>query len=106
MLDSLSPLTHKNPKAAFINTNQCPVSQVIEAAMTPLVSQYSFIHFVKVHYDQIEFDNAGVPAVLAYKNQGDLFANLTYIIDHIPEDTDFDTKAVKDVFRKHHILPM
>lgn len=70
-----------------------------------MVPQYSSIHFVKVHYDEIEFDNAGVPAVLAYKNQGDLFANLTYIIDQIPDDTNFDTAAVKDVFVKHGILP-
>jgi hypothetical protein len=62
------------------------------------------VHFVKVHYDEIEFDNAGVPAILAYRNQGDLFANLTYIVDQIPEDTLFDTQALKDVLRKHKVL--
>lgn len=62
------------------------------------------IHFVKVSYDEIEFDNAGVPAILAYKNQGDLFANLTYIIDQIPDETVFDTQALKDVLRKHAVL--
>jgi len=62
------------------------------------------IHFVRVYYEDIEFDNAGVPAILAYKNQGDLFANLTYIIDQIPEDTLFDTKALSDILKKHQIL--
>lgn len=83
---------------------KCPVSQVIEMAITPLVAIHPAIHFVKVHYDEVDFDNAGVPAILAYRNQGDLFANLTYIIDQIPEDTLFDTPALKDVFVKHRII--
>lgn len=83
---------------------QCGVSQVIEEALTPLVATHPEIHFVKVHYDDIEFDNAGVPAILAYKQQGELFANLTYIIDQIPEDTNFDTQALKNVLRKHKVL--
>lgn len=62
------------------------------------------IHFIKVHYDEIEFDNAGVPAILAYKNQGDLFANLTYVIDQIPDDTLFDTAALRDVLVKHRVI--
>jgi hypothetical protein len=62
------------------------------------------IHFVKVSYDEIEFDNAGVPAILAYRNQGDLFANLTYVIDQIPEDTPFDTPAIKEVLRRFGVL--
>lgn len=89
---------------SYSNYKQCAVSQVIEEALTPLVSAHPYIHFVKVHYEEIEFDNAGVPAILAYKNQGDLFANLTYIIDQIPEDTLFDTAALKDVLRKHNII--
>ena len=88
----------------LLTVSQCAVSQVIEAALTPLVTQYFNVHFVKVHYEEIEFDNAGVPAILAYKNQGDLFANLTYIIDQIPDDTLFDTDALKNVLQKHNVL--
>lgn len=62
------------------------------------------IHFVKVSYDEIEFDNAGVPAILAYRNQGDLFANLTYVVDQMPEDAAFDTQALKEVLRRHQVL--
>ena len=80
------------------------MSQVISDALTPLVSQNHAIHFVRVHYEDIEFDNAGVPAILAYKNQGDLFANLTYIIDQIPDDTLFDTRALETVLKKHKVL--
>lgn len=62
------------------------------------------MHFVKVHYDEIEFDNAAVPAVLAYRNQGDLFANLTGIIEMIPEESEFDSEALVALFRKHSII--
>lgn len=86
------------------NSEQCAVSQIISDALIPLVSANPHVHFVRVHYADIEFDNAGVPAILAYKNQGDLFANLTYIIDQIPDDTLFDTKALDDVLRKHSVL--
>jgi len=83
---------------------QCPVSQVIESALSSLVPANPTIHFVKVSYDEIEFDNAGVPAILAYRNQGDLFANLTYVVDQIPEDTPFDTNAVREVLKKFGVL--
>jgi hypothetical protein len=80
------------------------VSAAIEDALVPLVSTYPAVHFVKVHYEAIEFDNAGVPAVLAYRNQGDLFANLTGILEMIPDDDDFDTDSLRKLFMKHKIL--
>ena len=85
-------------------TSQCAVSQVISDALTPLVAKNPAVHFVRVHYEDIEFDNAGVPAILAYKNQGDLFANLTYIIDQIPDDSLFDTRALETILEKHRVL--
>lgn len=112
---SFSPVSHHHslpPPSKLLTKHsiyrltppKCPVSQVISDALSPLVSQYPSIHFVRVHYEDIEFDNAGVPAILAYKNQGDLFANLTYIIDQIPDDTLFDTRALENILRKHKVL--
>lgn len=72
--------------------------------MMPLVQSHSTIHFVKVHYEDIEFDNAAVPAVLAYRHQGDLFANLTGIIEMIPDDDSFGTNSLKKLFQRHRIL--
>jgi len=57
-----------------------------------------------VHYEDIEFDNAAVPAILAYRNQGDLFANLTGMIEMIPEEEDFDSSSLKRLFKRHSIL--
>ncbi|KAL5328984.1 hypothetical protein ACEPPN_002493 [Leptodophora sp. 'Broadleaf-Isolate-01'] len=103
-LDAIEKVTRDTVVVVFVYDPECPVSQVISDALSPLVSQYPSIHFVRVHYEDIEFDNAGVPAILAYKNQGDLFANLTYIIDQIPDDTLFDTRALENILRKHKVL--
>ncbi|KAF8852295.1 thioredoxin-like protein [Acephala macrosclerotiorum] len=103
-LDAIEKVTRDTVVVVFVYDSECPVSQLISDALTPLVPMNPSIHFVRVHYTDIEFDNAGVPAVLGYKNQGDLFANLTYIIDQIPDDTLFDTKALENVLRKHKIL--
>ncbi|KFY22640.1 hypothetical protein V493_06445 [Pseudogymnoascus sp. VKM F-4281 (FW-2241)] len=103
-LDAIEKVGRETVVVVFVYDIECAVSQVIEEAITPLVATHPEIHFVKVHYDDIEFDNAGVPAILAYKQQGELFANLTYIIDQIPEDTNFDTQALKNVLRKHKVI--
>ena len=70
----------------------------------PLVKANPEVHFVKVHYEEIEFDNAAVPAMLGYRNQGDLFANLTGLIEMIPDDETFGTSSLKSLFQKHTIL--
>ncbi|KUJ22110.1 putative Phosducin-like protein [Mollisia scopiformis] len=103
-LDAIEKVTRDTVVVVFVYDSECPVSQLISDALTPLVPMNPSIHFVRVHYTDIEFDNAGVPAILAYKNQGDLFANLTYIIDQIPDDTLFDTRALENVLRKNGIL--
>lgn len=80
------------------------MSATIESTLFPLVRAHPTIHFVKVHYEDIEFDNAAVPAILAYRNQGDLFANLTGLIEMIPENEDFDSNSLKSLFKTHNIL--
>ncbi|PQE30086.1 putative phosducin protein [Rutstroemia sp. NJR-2017a WRK4] len=103
-LDAIEKVGRETVVVVFVYDDACAVSQVISDALIPLVAANPTVHFVRVHYEDIEFDNAGVPAILAYKNQGDLFANLTYIIDQIPEDTIFDTQALRDVLVRHQVL--
>jgi hypothetical protein len=69
-----------------------------------LVRSNTAIHFVKVHYEEMEFDNAAVPALLAYHNQGDLFANLTGLIELIPDEETFGTNALRSLLEKHQVL--
>lgn len=80
------------------------MSAAIESALLPLVEANTTIHFVKVHYEDMELDNAAVPALLAYHNQGDLFANLTGIIEMMPDQDSYSTSSLKALLEKHRVL--
>ncbi|KAI0834988.1 thioredoxin-like protein [Hypoxylon sp. FL0890] len=103
-LDAIEKVGRETVVVVFVYDHQCEVSRLIEAALRPLVTAHPYVHFVKVHYEDIEFDNAAVPTILAYRNQGDLFANLTGIIDMIPDDEDFDGDSLRRIFEKHSII--
>lgn len=62
------------------------------------------MHFVNVHYDNIDFDPATVPSLLAYKNQGDLFANLSGIISMMPDDDASGSDSLKRILQQHKVL--
>ncbi|KAK3295745.1 thioredoxin-like protein [Chaetomium fimeti] len=103
-LDAIEKVGRDTVVVVFVYDHECDVSAAIESALIPLVTTYRAVHFVKVHYEDVEFDNAGVPAILAYRNQGDLIANLTGILEMIPDDADFDTDSLKKLFIKKGIL--
>ncbi|RKF53297.1 Phosducin-like protein [Erysiphe neolycopersici] len=103
-LDAIEKVTPETIVVVFVYDPDCDVTKAITDALIPIVSMHPAIHFVRVHYADIEFDNAGVPAILAYKEQGKLFANLTYVIDHIPADAFFNTRTLENVLRKNGIL--
>ncbi|KAI0178321.1 thioredoxin-like protein [Pestalotiopsis sp. NC0098] len=103
-LDAIERVGRETIVVVFVYDHECQVSSLIHEALRPLVTEHPYIHFVKIHYEDIEFDNAAVPTILAYRNQGDLFANMTGIIDMIPEDEDFDTESLKKVFNQHGVL--
>ncbi|KAI0399596.1 thioredoxin-like protein [Xylaria palmicola] len=103
-LDAIEKVGRETVVVVFVYDHECQVSAMMESAMRPLVASYPHIHFVKVHYEDIEFDNAAVPTVLAYRNQGDLFANLTGIINMIPDDEDFDTPSLKTILKRNGVL--
>lgn len=88
----------------LLTRQQCEVSQLIAEALAPLVPRYTAVHFVRVSYEDIEFNNAGVPAILAYRNQGDLFANLTYVVDQLPANAPVNSKTLEGVLQKHQVL--
>ncbi|OTB08057.1 hypothetical protein M426DRAFT_71469 [Hypoxylon sp. CI-4A] len=103
-LDAIEKVGRETVVVVFVCDHESEVSDLIESVMRPLVTAYPEVHFVKVHYEDIEFDNAAVPTILAYRNQGDLFANLTGIIDMIPEDEDFGSNSLKRIFQKNGII--
>ncbi|ROW12597.1 hypothetical protein VMCG_00137 [Cytospora schulzeri] len=103
-LDAIEKVSRDTTVVVFVYDSESEVSSTIESALVPLVVTNPGVRFVKVDHLDIEFDQAGVPAVLAYRNQGDLFANLTAIIDLIPDDEDFDTDALKALFERYDII--
>ncbi|KAF7546593.1 hypothetical protein G7046_g9255 [Stylonectria norvegica] len=103
-LDAIEKVGRETTVVVFVYDHECEVSATIESALMPLIKNNPAIHFVKVHYEEIEFDNAAVPAILAYRNQGDLFANLTGIIEMIPDDESFGTPSLKYLFERHGVL--
>ncbi|EFY92368.1 hypothetical protein J3459_008126 [Metarhizium acridum] len=103
-LDAIEKVGRETKVVVFVYDHECDVSAAIESALAPLVTSHSTIHFVKVHYDEIEFDNAAVPALLAYHNQGDLFANLTGIIEMMPDEESFGTRSLQTLLEKHQVL--
>ncbi|KAJ3491738.1 hypothetical protein NLG97_g5543 [Lecanicillium saksenae] len=103
-LDAIEKVSRDTTVVVFVYDHECEVSATIEDALVPLVRANPTTHFVKVHYDDIEFDPAAVPALLAYRNQGDLVANLTGIIEMMPDDDSFDSGSLKRILQQHQVL--
>ncbi|KAK3196672.1 hypothetical protein K4F52_000016 [Lecanicillium sp. MT-2017a] len=103
-LDAIEKVGRETVVVVFVYDHECEVSATIEDALLPLVKANTAVHFVKVHYEEIEFDNAAVPTLLAYRNQGDLFANLTGIIEMMPPDDYFDSDALAQILQRHKVL--
>ncbi|TQV91829.1 phosducin [Cordyceps javanica] len=103
-LDAIEKVNRDTTVVVFVYDNECEVSATIEDALVPLVHANPTTHFVKVHYDDIEFDPAAVPSLLAYRNQGDLVANLTGIIEMMPDDDSFDSASLKRILQQHQAL--
>ncbi|KJZ76257.1 hypothetical protein HIM_04339 [Hirsutella minnesotensis 3608] len=103
-LDAIEKVSRETKVVVFVSDHECDVSATIESALQPLVRENPTIHFVKVHYEEIEFDPAAVPSLLAYRNQGDLFANLTGLIELMPDDESFGSDSLKRILAKHDVL--
>ncbi|KAG5940217.1 hypothetical protein E4U59_002593 [Claviceps monticola] len=103
-LDAIEKVSRETKVVVFVHDPECDVSAAVESALLPLVSLYPTVHFVKVLYLDIEVDNAAVPAILAYHNQGDLFANLTGIIEMMPDEESYSTASLKALLQKHQVL--
>ncbi|CCE27520.1 hypothetical protein E4U22_007423 [Claviceps purpurea] len=103
-LDAIEKVSRETKVVVFVHDPECDVSAAVESALLPLVGLHPTVHFVKVLYLDIEVDNAAVPAILAYHNQGDLFANLTGIIEMMPDEESYSTASLKALLQKHQVL--
>ncbi|KAI0019028.1 thioredoxin-like protein [Xylariomycetidae sp. FL0641] len=79
-------------------------SRLVGKALRTLASTHPHVRFVKVPYEQMEVDQAGVPTLLAYREQGELFANMTGLIDMIPEDEYLDAETLCKLLQQKGVL--
>lgn len=62
---------------------QSPISNSYQLHLATLASKYSNVRFVALDYEDAEFEHAGVPALLAYRD-GVKFADLVPLRDEVP----------------------
>lgn len=55
--------------------------------------------FIRLDYEEAEFEAAGVPAILAYKN-GDKFAGLVPVVDELPDQAELTPDTLESVLQK------
>lgn len=78
---------------------QSSVSGLVEDALKQLARKHITTRFVKLHYLEAEMDEVAVPAILAYRN-GDLFANLSAVIDEIPMGRDMSPAGLESLLKR------
>lgn len=57
------------------------------------------VRFVKLHNQEAEIGQEGVPAVLAYKG-GELFADLVPLASKLPRDSELTAVSLETVLRQ------
>jgi hypothetical protein len=65
------------------NRPKSPISKTYESHLSTIASKYSNVRFVALSYEEAEFEHAGVPALLAYRD-GNKFADMVPIRDEVP----------------------
>ncbi|CAG8443795.1 11260_t:CDS:2 [Ambispora leptoticha] len=77
---------YENSIVECIRLNEC---------LAHLARKYACVKFLRILARELEFDPAGLPAILVYKN-GKLIANLVKITDEFDE-SDFDSNVVEQI---------
>ena len=72
---------------------------MFEQQMHEIAKRYPSTRCVKLHYLEAQMDQAGVPAILAYR-AGNKFAGLVPVIDEMDDEDDLDTEAVLRALRR------
>ncbi|KAH7304392.1 hypothetical protein B0I35DRAFT_471919 [Stachybotrys elegans] len=101
-LDAIERVSKDTIIIVLIYNHADKTSATVNSALLPIVEKNTDIRFVKIHYETMEVGQAATPAILAYKNQGDLFANLTGLAELISDNT-FNSDVLEQLPEKHGI---
>ena len=68
--------------------------------MLEVAQRNNTTRFIRLHYEDAEIENAGVPAVIAYKN-GDILerGSLVPVLDALPDDSELSVVSLETCFR-------
>ncbi|KAK7537836.1 phosducin [Phyllosticta citricarpa] len=97
----------KSPSATtvvvFIYDDQSEISNMVEECLATLARRHGTVKFIKFHYEDAEMNEAGVPAILAYRG-GDKFAGLIPVTDEIPDDAELSDISLEVALKKYQIV--
>lgn len=104
-LDAVDKTSSATTVVVFIYNSDpdAEVSQEFEATMREVAKRNDTVRFIKMHNDIAEIEDAGVPAVLAYKG-GEKIADLVPLWKALPDDSELSAVSLETVFRQHRIL--
>jgi hypothetical protein len=97
-LEAIDPKNAGNTVVVvLIYDDRSDISGEVENIVAKLAKEHKTTRFVKLHCDDAGMELAGVPAVLAYKNDR-MFANLTPLLNELPKDSHLTSVSVESVF--------
>ncbi|SLM38311.1 Thioredoxin-like fold [Lasallia pustulata] len=102
-LDAVEKVPVDTVVVVCVYDHESSVSGLVEDALRQLARTHVTTRFVKLHYLDAEMDEVAVPAILAYRG-GDLFANLSAVIEEIPMGLDMGPTSLESVLKKHQVL--
>lgn len=72
---------------------------MVDECMRQVAKRNDTVRFIKLHNDDAEMEEQGVPAVLAYKG-GEKFAGLVPLLNELPDDSELSAVSLETAFRR------
>ncbi|KAI9709450.1 MAG: hypothetical protein M1820_003210 [Bogoriella megaspora] len=98
-LDAIDRVMSDTVVVVLIADDGSEVSRMVEECVRMLAAVHGTTRFVKLGYEDAEMEEAGVPAILAYKG-GEKFAGLVPVLDEIPEEEELDVRTLELAMRR------
>ncbi|KAK8209495.1 phosducin [Phyllosticta capitalensis] len=102
-LDAIEKSPSATTVVVFIYDNKSEISNMVEECLATLARRHGMVKFIKFHYEDAEMNEAGVPAILAYRG-GDKFAGLVPVTDEIPDDAELSDISLEVALKKYQIV--
>jgi hypothetical protein len=81
------------------NDLQSEISEMVEDCVRELAREHKHTRFVRLHYEEAEFQGEGVPAILAYRG-GEKFADMVPVMEEMPDDAELSAVTLESVMMK------